>query len=852
MDAEPSGSSDTTSAAYLIKQVARERGIQDGSLLILDSDEIQKLVEGISSLDLTERELATIAKEQACLKSLDFSARPRRHDDIPMAHKMTFQWILDPSSEHGQQDDANERLLLLNWLKHGKGIFWVSGKAGSGKSTLMRFIADHERTRRYLEEWAEPNKLAIATHFFWTAGTPKQKSQEGLLRALLYDIFRVYPEQMARVIPQRWSKTGPLDAAHSQEWSNRELLETLRALGRHRSSTRYCMFIDGLDEFDGDHFEICQVLRELSTSENFKFCLSSRPWNVFEDAFGMNHSHKLYIHNLTRQDILAYTQSRLREHPQWNERQFPGKDMESVVHQVTERAHGVFLWVFLVTRSLRDGLVNGDTIWDLQRRLESLPTDLEHFFQHMLEVIDPLYHKNMARTLRIAVNAKQALELEFYHMLEYEDEDKDFALNRSTESHTTDKLDATLDQCRRRMNARCGGLLEIKQNRVEFLHRTVRDFLLTKEVSDYIYQKSGQDFMVNLSTLKGFVFLFRCWMQTADWISLADDEPYWRQGLKYANDALDEYQESALMHLDAVEGLYQGASGRRASDFMDVSADFIFRSEVLAAGVDKYVLVKMDEDPDFFNNPFEWPLYTAIVPPEWSQGHINIIAKFLEHGHDPNEGDYESAWCLFLRRACGFDGGRNFTKAISDSMFSKFLRHGAKKDVRVCLDSDETTFSTYEVKPQYPVTLFVTALFNNTASHKFPHQCLSTLEEFWTPSAKDHKLQLEETLGRLQVELQRLDNQAAGLVRLRFLARVTQNVLKKASLASLATNHLVPDLLAVFQSAGAQALVALASGKEREVAEKGISRCSPLKRRMAGETSSSPCKRPSLRKTGKR
>ncbi|PTB62037.1 hypothetical protein BBK36DRAFT_61791, partial [Trichoderma citrinoviride] len=524
-----------------------------------------------------------------------------------MAHDTTFQWILDPSKD-GQRDDSNERVLLLNWLRHGNGIFWVSGKAGSGKSTLMRFIADHERTRRWLEEWAESNKLAIATHFFWTAGTPIQKSQQGLLRALLYDIFRACPEQMAKVIPQRWSRTGPLDSAHSKEWSNRELLETLRVLGRHRSSTRYCMFIDGLDEFDGDHFEMCQVLRELSKSANFKFCLSSRPWNVFEDAFGINSSQKLYIHNLTRQDILAYTQSRLLEHPRWNERHFARWDMESIVNQVTERAHGVFLWVFLVTRSLRDGLINGDTMRDLQRRLDSLPTELEPFFKHMLEVIDPLYHEPMARTLRIAINARQALQLEFYHMLEYEEEDKDFALNRSTDSHTADQLDATLDQCRRRMNARCGGLLEIKQNRVEFLHRTVRDFLLTKEMSDYICQKSGQEFKVNLSTLKGFVFLFRCWMRTAEWVDLADDEPYWRQGLKYANDALEECQESALMHLDAVEGLYQGALGRSAADFVNVSADFIFRSEILTAGVDTYVLVKLDEDPDFFDNPFEWPL----------------------------------------------------------------------------------------------------------------------------------------------------------------------------------------------------------------------------------------------------
>ncbi|KAK1810776.1 hypothetical protein LTR12_014860 [Friedmanniomyces endolithicus] len=30
--------------------------------------------------------------------------------------------------------------------EHGQGIFWINGKAGSGKSTLMKFLADHEQS----------------------------------------------------------------------------------------------------------------------------------------------------------------------------------------------------------------------------------------------------------------------------------------------------------------------------------------------------------------------------------------------------------------------------------------------------------------------------------------------------------------------------------------------------------------------------------------------------------------------------------------------------------------------------------------------------------------------------------
>jgi hypothetical protein len=139
-----------------------------------------------------------------------------------------------------------------------------------------------------------------------------------------------------------------------------------------------------------------------------------------------------------------------------------------------------------------------------------MPTDLEPFFKHMVEVVEPLYHQKMARILQVAVNARQHLYLQFYMIHDYEDEDSDYALNLSTSRHSPDQLESTLEPCRRRINAQCGGLLEIKGNRVEFLHRTVPDFFLTREMSDFIFQKGRSDFKVNLSTLKGCHGAERC------------------------------------------------------------------------------------------------------------------------------------------------------------------------------------------------------------------------------------------------------------------------------------------------------------------------------------------------------
>ena len=38
-----------------------------------------------------------------------------------------------------------------------------------------------------------------------------------------------------------------------------------------------CFFIDGLDEYDGDHVELIRLLQDFSQPNNIKICASNRP-----------------------------------------------------------------------------------------------------------------------------------------------------------------------------------------------------------------------------------------------------------------------------------------------------------------------------------------------------------------------------------------------------------------------------------------------------------------------------------------------------------------------------------------------------------------------------------------------
>lgn len=56
-----------------------------------------------------------------------------------------------------------------------------------------------------------------------------------------------------------------------------EISELANALNRFTYSVRHeeriCLFIDGLDEFDGDHQQIAESLRPISSYQHVKLCL---------------------------------------------------------------------------------------------------------------------------------------------------------------------------------------------------------------------------------------------------------------------------------------------------------------------------------------------------------------------------------------------------------------------------------------------------------------------------------------------------------------------------------------------------------------------------------------------------
>ncbi|GLA60993.1 hypothetical protein AtubIFM55763_001921 [Aspergillus tubingensis] len=463
--------------------------------------------------------------EQLLLNSLVFRLIDYRFRAIPKEHARTFAWVFEQDTE---LDRALPPVNFVDWLRHDNGIYWISGKPGSGKSTLMKFLAGHEQTQQHLRTWSGDNKLVLGSFYFWSAAKDSlQKSQTGLLRSILYQVLRQCPELIRVAFPDQWSQSlSSVTGLAETPFSDPELLEAFNkvttALATYK--IRFCFFIDGLDEYEGRPADIIQLVEHVRSSPNIKTCVSSRPWNEFEYSVGKDNPWKLYIHDLTREDIRIYVEDRLGKHERFRELQLSDDKCPNLVEAIVDTAQGVFLWVFLVVNSLLDGLTNADTISHLQERLLEFPQSLDEYFQKALMTVEERYRPQMARALIVTLKTYDILPLMCYWFLDREE--PDYALNLKVKLPDKETISTQMKITRTRLNAYCKGLLEVQyptdtkdielksfmqlfECHVDFLHRTVRDFLWTSGMQALLRTWLPRDFRLDLNICNCIIALIK-------------------------------------------------------------------------------------------------------------------------------------------------------------------------------------------------------------------------------------------------------------------------------------------------------------------------------------------------------
>ncbi|KAF3903466.1 hypothetical protein ABW20_dc0105730 [Dactylellina cionopaga] len=414
---------------------------------------------------------------------LKFLTIDDRHSAIPEAHRRTFEWIWTDQDRPLLRNWSN----FWKWLTTGKGVYWISGKAGSGKSTLMKYIHHEARTSQGLQQWAENTEFVTAAFFFWNGGSPMQKSLLGLLQSMLYEILlqkpnlkeKVFPETVQEEVSARWKSRHP---GSDTIWRAQDLKDAFKRL-LETSSLKICLFIDGLDEYDGEDSEVAELFQSIVTSPSIKACLSSRPHPTFERSFST--CPRLRLQDLTYQDISLYVREKFEGREEILRISLTDpSEFQDLLEEIISKAAGVFLWVTLAVRSFLEGLTNYDRLSDLRLRLKDIPEDLSQLYWHMLRSIKPAFYFGQAakllRIMQVATTENYPLRVD--ELAFAEDYEPGKKLVRVDDSKYREYAKEQARIMEGRLMSRCLGLLEVHQGTVTFLHQSVSEFLSQADV----------------------------------------------------------------------------------------------------------------------------------------------------------------------------------------------------------------------------------------------------------------------------------------------------------------------------------------------------------------------------------
>lgn len=388
---------------------------------------------------------------------------------------------------------------FLDWLQSEESIYWISGKPGSGKSTLIKYIIEAHETPAALQKW-RPGAI-ILSHYFWKPGGGLQRSIKGFWCSIAYQRLAGDEPLLDFVLDQ-----FPATRFHHapNDWSLKSLEEACLAI-LERSSIPLSIFIDGLDEIDDSDGvpALQEVISKITPriGSHVKFCLGSRPEPRFQ--VWLKNVPELKLHELTKGDMVTWVNDKLSAHKEIFVRLSApasvycsggSRDlMEQISRALVSKAAGVFIWLVMATESVIRGLQDDNSEEEISARIDQFPDEIEGLYDEMWQRMNDkgIYRETSAAFFNYMIFSRERnyeatilIEILIATTPEYRREsfwDK-IKLDMSW-------WDQQCEKVARQIKIRCAGLLEVTQTErdppnqwkssVDFIHRTAYDYLTT-------------------------------------------------------------------------------------------------------------------------------------------------------------------------------------------------------------------------------------------------------------------------------------------------------------------------------------------------------------------------------------
>ncbi|KAK0716879.1 hypothetical protein B0T26DRAFT_774421 [Lasiosphaeria miniovina] len=522
----------------------------------LTADEIYSSTTQVSQLSAIVKELAM---EQELLRSLNPNCkqRPESLEEIAPSPKPVFGRLFKDKEAKTELATGKR---LETWLARGKGIFWISGHPGAGKSTLVKFIAGHKRTKALLSRWAGSQPIVATSHHPRSVANTKpppeepqmlpgdqQTSEEGpqaqgsrndLLRSILHDILCQNSDLIRAACAgrrKRMEEGTPTNAIQDSKasaetsvaalakteaaaWSLPELQSMIRRIASQtRLPFKICLFVDGLDEYGGDTAQLCKQLGELSRCPDIKLVVSSQPGGHIEDMLGKNPDTKLLVDELTRNDIRAFAKRYVTEDINWDWFMLHNgrEPAMTFVNDICSRSRGVFLWVLIVMNLVRVEIANNDklSVSELRQMVNEIPVIPENLgasIRTILESSKPSCQSKLAGTMLIALAASgQPLPVTVYSFHEVGYQRPGYVFKEETKPWSQDELKDFNLSFTQQLKSRCSRFLQLRLHKVEFLHPTVRDFFLSADMTGFLVKKAPAAFDSSLAIATAYAALIK-------------------------------------------------------------------------------------------------------------------------------------------------------------------------------------------------------------------------------------------------------------------------------------------------------------------------------------------------------
>ncbi|KIW31483.1 uncharacterized protein PV07_03129 [Cladophialophora immunda] len=328
------------------------------------------------------------ADAKAFLETLSFSEMGVRQATIEHAHAGTCRWMLE--------DPHYKAWVNCQDLDNSHGLLWIKGKPGSGKSTLMKYIAS---------EAPRPKGLVRLAFFFNARGGEEERNAQGLFKTFLHQLVQESPAMTSRLLTHFRRKKAKV-GNRSIIWSPAELRDIFFDTIRFNSRTPVEIFVDALDECKEEEvrtiiaaFERCAAETVERGSRNIKICWSSRHY----PHISIDHGFEIRVELENLGDITLYVQ----RHMARSKRQ---QSFRSLEEKIVEKSKGVFLWAVLVVHRICKLADKGLPIARIEKVIHDLPSELSKLYSEIFSTLDPELAEDTANLMYLVLYAARPLD----------------------------------------------------------------------------------------------------------------------------------------------------------------------------------------------------------------------------------------------------------------------------------------------------------------------------------------------------------------------------------------------------------------------------------------------------------